>query len=70
MLKMLLLNMEISMRLFLISYLLQGEAIIGFEEREDVHLKAGDYLNIPLHVKHQVKWTRPNSETIWLAIHY
>ena len=49
---------------------LKGEAIIGFEEADEVHLKAGDYLNIPLHVKHQVKWTLPQSETICLAIHY
>lgn len=48
---------------------LQGEAVIAFED-EKMHLNAGDYLNIPAYTKHKVKWTLPNSETIWLAIHY
>ncbi len=50
--------------------ILQGEAIISFEDSKDVHLRVGDYLNIPAHVKHKVSWTISNTETIWLAIHY
>lgn len=50
--------------------ILQGEAVISFKDKEDVRLKNGDYLNIPPHTKHKVSWTLPNSETIWLAIHY
>jgi len=49
---------------------LQGEAILSFENKQDVRLKNGDYINIPAHTKHKVTWTIPNSETIWLAIHY
>lgn len=49
---------------------LQGEAILSFEDKEDVRLKNGDYINIPAHTKHKVSWTLPDSETIWLAIHY
>ena len=49
---------------------LKGEAILGFDNQPDLRLMAGDYLNIPAHQKHQVRWTDPEQETIWLAIHY
>jgi len=49
---------------------LKGEAIILFEDRSESQLSEGDYLNIPAHTKHQVKWTTTESETIWLAVHY
>jgi len=49
---------------------LKGEAILVFENSNDVRLKEGDYLNIPAHTKHRVSWTEPDVETIWLAIHY
>ena len=50
--------------------LLQGEAIISFLNEDDVRLVAGDYINIPAHKKHRVSWTKPNEESIWLAVHY
>ena len=50
--------------------LLEGEAIISFKDGEDISLKKGDYLNIPLHVEHKVSWTKPECKTIWLAIFY
>ena len=50
--------------------LLEGEAILTFENNETVMLKVGDYLNIPALKKHKVFWTTPNSKTVWLAIHY
>jgi len=49
---------------------LQGEAVLSFEDCDDIRLKSGDYLNIKAHTKHRVSWTIPNEETIWLAIHY
>lgn len=49
---------------------LKGEAIISFENGKAVNLKAGDYINIPAHTKHRVKWTDPNVATVWLAVHY
>jgi len=49
---------------------LQGEAILAFENSPDVHLTSGDYLNIPAHSRHRVLWTAGDLETIWLAIHY
>lgn len=50
--------------------ILQGEAIISVEDDRDYHLVSGSYLNIPAHTRHRVKWTMPEIETIWLAIHY
>lgn len=50
--------------------LLEGAAIITFEDGNETHLNKGDYLNIPAHVKHKVSLTDPNAETIWLAVFY
>jgi len=50
--------------------LLTGQAIIAFPGEKDIRLVKGDYLNIPAHQKHRVKWTDPEQETIWLAVHY
>ncbi len=49
---------------------LKGEAVISFENGEEVELKAGSHINIPAHTKHKVKWTHPEVETVWLAVHY
>lgn len=49
---------------------LEGEAVLAFPETEDIHLKAGDYINIPAHQKHRVSWTKPNINTVWLAVFY
>ncbi|PAJ75334.1 cupin [Pseudoalteromonas sp. NBT06-2] len=49
---------------------LKGEAILTFNNKPDVQLKQGDYLNIKAHQKHKVSWTTPEEETVWLAIHY
>jgi cupin 2 domain-containing protein len=45
----------------------RGEAILEFEAGELVHMKEGDYVTIPRHVKHRVLQTDP--KTIWLAVH-
>ncbi|NQZ48748.1 MAG: cupin domain-containing protein [Moritella sp.] len=50
--------------------IIAGSAIIGFDDKSSVTLKAGDYLNIPAHQKHKVAWTDPDVETVWLAVHY
>jgi cupin 2 domain-containing protein len=49
---------------------LKGEAILEFSEEASIHLKTGDFINIPAHKKHRVEWTDPGTETIWLAVHY
>jgi cupin 2 domain-containing protein len=48
---------------------LTGAAKLQFEDRV-VELTAGDWINIPAHQKHRVKWTSPDEPTIWLAVHY
>ena len=50
--------------------LLQGEAILGYEAGNKVNLHTGDYVLIPAHARHRVEWTQPESNTIWLAIHF
>jgi cupin 2 domain-containing protein len=49
---------------------LKGAAVLSFSDKSTVSLKAGDHINIPAHEKHKVTWTDPDTETIWLAIHY
>ncbi|UXI03939.1 cupin domain-containing protein [Photobacterium sp. TY1-4] len=49
----------------------KGEAKILFEaDQREIHLQEGDYLNIPAHTRHQVSWTRPGQDTVWLAVFY
>ncbi|MBI1891211.1 MAG: cupin domain-containing protein [Burkholderiales bacterium] len=51
--------------------LLKGEAHLRFEhEAELTHLRPGDHVLIPAHVKHRVEWTTPAEETVWLAVFY
>ena len=50
--------------------LIQGSAIISFEDGNNIEMKKGDYINIPKHCKHRVEQTSSNPEAIWLAVHY
>lgn len=50
--------------------ILKGEALLSFADGSQVTLEAGDYVNITAHQKHKVDRTDPDTETIWLAIHY
>ena len=50
--------------------LLQGASVIAYPHGSEVTLREGDYLHIPAHCRHRVKWTDPDRATIWLAIHY
>lgn len=50
--------------------LLKGQAVLSFQNSDDVKLNAGDYINITAFTKHKVSWTLPNEETLWLAIYY
>lgn len=50
--------------------ILKGEAIISLEDNTEHHMVPGSYLSLPAHTKHKVSWTTPETETIWLAIHY
>jgi cupin 2 domain-containing protein len=50
--------------------LLEGKAILGYEDGCTINMAVGDYLFIPAHTRHRVEWTQPDSKTIWLAIHF
>ena len=50
--------------------IIKGEARLQFENNQIIDLVKGDYINIPAHQKHRVEWTKPDIETIWLAIFY
>jgi len=49
---------------------LKGEAKIEIQDEGEQHLVPGSHLQIPAHQKHRVTWTKPDTETIWLAVHY
>lgn len=49
---------------------IKGRASLEFEDGSKCDLSAGDYINIPAHVKHKVAWTDPDEITIWLAVFY
>ena len=49
---------------------IEGKASLEFGDGSKCDLLAGDYINIPAHVKHKVAWTDPNEITVWLAIFY
>ncbi|MDO8908268.1 MAG: cupin domain-containing protein [Pseudohongiella sp.] len=48
----------------------EGEAVLAVEGQPDVHLRAGEYLNIPAHVRHRVVSTAKDQATVWLAVFY
>lgn len=50
--------------------ILQGRAILSFEDDSDIKLSSGDYIHIPAHKKHKVSWTSSHEQTVWLAVHY
>jgi cupin 2 domain-containing protein len=51
--------------------LLKGSAGLRFDDQEDaLVLHPGDCLHIDRRRRHRVEWTDPDSETIWLAVHY
>lgn len=52
--------------------LLQGEAELRFRLNKGdqlMALKAGDYLQIPPHLKHCVTFTSSHPQAVWLALH-
>lgn len=49
---------------------LQGAATIHIADGGEVYLDAGSYLNLPAHTRHRVSCTDPNTDTVWLAVHY
>jgi len=49
---------------------IKGKAKLAFDNKAAITLTAGDHLTIDAHQKHKVAWTDPDSETVWLAVHY
>ncbi|MEQ8383885.1 MAG: cupin domain-containing protein [Coleofasciculus sp. A1-SPW-01] len=49
--------------------LLQGEAILIYDDGSKIELKVGDYVLIDAHQKHRVEWTSSHPPCIWLAVH-
>ena len=49
---------------------LKGEAKLLIEGAGEHHLMPGSHIHIPAHQKHKVTWTKEDTETIWLAVHY
>lgn len=49
---------------------LHGRGRLSFADSDPIELAAGDYLLIPAHCRHRVDWTAPDTDTIWLAIHF
>jgi cupin 2 domain-containing protein len=47
-----------------------GEGRLEIEGLEERTLRAGQWLEIPAHVRHRVSWTPPDRDTIWLAVFY
>ena len=51
--------------------LLSGAAKIRFAgSSQCVMMQPGDFINIPAHRRHRVEWTEPDTQTVWLALHY
>ncbi len=49
--------------------MLEGQAVLVYEDLSTLPLSAGDYVLIPAHTKHRVEWTVPDINTVWLAVH-
>lgn len=49
--------------------LLCGAAVLHFEaDKRRITLAAGDWVEIPAHVRHRVDWIDPDAPTVWLAM--
>lgn len=49
--------------------LLQGRAVLSFENDIEVTLNRGDYFLISAHTKHRVEETQNDPPCIWLAVY-
>ena len=47
-----------------------ASALVIEGEPEPRHLKPGDWIEIPAHVRHRVQWTDSGQPTVWLAVHF
>lgn len=49
---------------------LQGSARLRLVTNEEITLQPGDFRMIVAHEKHQVSYTSPDEDTVWLAVHF
>ncbi|MDA0746812.1 MAG: cupin domain-containing protein [bacterium] len=49
--------------------LLQGKAVLSYEDGQTLSLQPGDHTFIPAHKKHRVESTSTDPPCIWLAVH-
>jgi cupin 2 domain-containing protein len=50
---------------------LSGAAGLRIDGEDEVRvLTAGDFVDIPAHLRHRVEWTAAGEPTVWLAFHY
>lgn len=50
--------------------LLQGRAVLEWDDGRSMALQQGDWLYIPAHTRHRVAWTSGDPPCIWLAVHF
>ena len=48
--------------------LIQGEAVLEYENGERLNLSAGDHVLLPAHCRHRVACTSPQPPCIWIAV--
>ena len=49
---------------------LEGNAVVEFEDGRRVAMWPGQWLDIPAHARHRVAATAADRPTVWLAIHF
>ncbi len=49
--------------------LLQGQAVLGYEDGRRSELNRGDWILIPASTRHRVVFTSSSPPCVWLAIH-
>jgi cupin 2 domain-containing protein len=50
--------------------LLSGAARLEFEDGRRISMQPGDWLSIAPHERHRVAWTAPETDSVWLAVHF
>lgn len=50
--------------------ILEGDAILEYQDSQEKKLKKGDYVYIPAMQKHRVKEISQTQKTIWLAVFF
>jgi cupin 2 domain-containing protein len=49
--------------------LVQGEALLAYEDGTTLEMKAGDHILIPAHSRHRIERTSVDPPCIWIAVH-